>query len=83
MAERTNVYNTDKKRIFLNSKGKKTYSDSRDLYGLLKKNKKGVEKMIQITDRDKAFLLKLNETGDCNTQILFKFYPKRYGKDRI
>lgn len=39
--------------------------------------------MMQITERDKKFLLMVNETGVCTTQVLFKFYPTRYAKDRI
>jgi hypothetical protein len=39
--------------------------------------------MIQIAERDKKFLLMVNETGVCTTQVLFKFYPTRYAKDRI
>jgi len=39
--------------------------------------------MIQITERDKNFLLRVNETGACNTKMLFECYPKRYAKNRI
>jgi len=39
--------------------------------------------MIQITERDKKFLLRVNETGACNTKMLFECYPRRYAKDRI
>ncbi|MBU3176303.1 hypothetical protein KPL47_07955 [Clostridium estertheticum] len=39
--------------------------------------------MIEITERDKKFLIAINETGACNTQILFRFYPESYGKERI
>lgn len=39
--------------------------------------------MIQIMQRDNFFLIAVNETGACNTQMLFKFYPKYYGKERI
>ncbi|MBU3176301.1 hypothetical protein KPL47_07945 [Clostridium estertheticum] len=34
-------------------------------------------------ERDKNFLIALNETGASNTQTLFKFYPKNYGRERI
>jgi len=39
--------------------------------------------MIQIMERDKNFLIAINETGACNTQMLFRFYPESYGKERI
>jgi len=39
--------------------------------------------MIEITERDKDFLLKLNETGACNTKMLSEFYPERYAMVRI
>ena len=39
--------------------------------------------MIEITKRDKDFLLKLNETGACNTKMLSEFYPMRYARVRI
>ena len=39
--------------------------------------------MKQIMERDRNFLIAINETGACNTQILFRFYPESYGKERI
>ncbi|WP_298836366.1 hypothetical protein [Clostridium sp.] len=39
--------------------------------------------MIIITERDRDFLMRVNETGACNTRMLFECYPRRYAKDRI
>jgi len=39
--------------------------------------------MIKITERDKNFLLMLNETGACYSKMLFKFYSKRYARTRV
>ena len=39
--------------------------------------------MIQITKRDRDFLMRVNETGACDTKMLFEYYPKRYAKTRI
>jgi hypothetical protein len=39
--------------------------------------------MIQIMKRDEKFLITINETGACNTQMLFKFYSENYGRERI
>ncbi|MBU3217802.1 hypothetical protein LL033_10005 [Clostridium estertheticum] len=39
--------------------------------------------MIRIMERDKNFLIALNETGASNTHTLFRFYPENYGRERI
>ncbi len=39
--------------------------------------------MINITERDKKFLLKLNETGACNSKLPLTIYPKRYCRNKL
>lgn len=39
--------------------------------------------MIEITERDKEFLLALNFSGACDNNFVHKFYPKRYGRKRM
>lgn len=39
--------------------------------------------MITITERDKKFLLVLNETGACNAKLPLTIYPKRYCRTKL
>ncbi|MBU3217801.1 hypothetical protein LL033_10000 [Clostridium estertheticum] len=39
--------------------------------------------MIQITQRDKGFLLKVNETGACSSKLPLTIYPTRYCRSRL
>jgi len=39
--------------------------------------------MINITERDKKFLLILNETGACNSKLPLTIYPTRYCRSRL
>ena len=39
--------------------------------------------MIQISERDKEFLLVVNETGACNSKLPLTIYPKRYCRSRL
>jgi len=39
--------------------------------------------MIQITQRDKGFLIKVNETGACSSKLPLTIYPTRYCRSRL
>ncbi|MBZ9624394.1 hypothetical protein G9F71_016195 [Clostridium sp. FP2] len=39
--------------------------------------------MIKITERDKEFLLILNETGACNSKMPLTIYPNRYCRSKL